>query len=1031
MIRLLTICFVLIALFAAMDIHASTTTATDSADKIIAVHGKAIIQNINLEKRRIALTYRTADLHFYKRIDSAVQFIAELKVPALKKNEYLTRLHVFLKNINRSYSDSYFKSGTYLTLLGYYPKLLTWDTKGELLQNIKSQSNLSIKAIRLVPNDTVAEIFLTDYLNDHSDDIFRYTEEFDDREFALALLEKATRIAPESAKRYFVTVNQVNTILAKSNDLFVKKAYEIFSRFGAKSRSYLLIDAIIHKKMSLEEAEAISTNPNRMFQSLIRLATTPECNVSYSAYRYMENYCIDVMRKYNYEDTDSASALFKSYTSNEMFALLCYGHKECTVETFGKIVEALNKKPAPVNGKMLPALNKARLSELAIYCDKNQLSQKLLSAVDEEGKNYLRLLSSKPKENLAAASGKTAIKASTEKVNKTPEHVAVTPNTLSASAGNTIVVSSKKMDFVPLPEPVEPIKITLDEKLKTKISLKKNIVQTIQNIPSFIQQDYAEDLLSYAAHKEPDELFKKVEDFKNNRFSKTILEQCALNAPVSLKRYLFNPRHAVNFILQYSSDPVIKKIFEINPQIGSKSKPLLLLDDIMNEKLSVKDAISVSSEPDKLFHALVRIVSRPQHIGKYSIDHEMRNYSLRFIREINDKIANGEVSPFASAENFSSSELYFLMLYGRDEVFTSTFNGLFSRFMQKLPKEDGDYFLHSVNNNQFRNFLSLCSTFGTLEEFLTKFSVEAKQQLLVSYISKLEIEKDDLSTIVLVAEAISNLSDHQSLSLLQTHIKKEYERVKAANDQIGISVYGVLSSMISGNAKVETVWYKRVSEQFRISPVSTLVSTTLFNQSKACIQQMYFYNDDDGRSSFVNFLNTYRNQTAWIIEDKKSYVRIYAKGGVHIEIFANNPDFEETGISAINKYLKEKGIAPSVVIHRGHSFHTESTLEKISSSAKLIFVGSCGGFYKVSIALENAPDAHIISTKQIGTKVINDAMLFALNENIRSGKDIIWNDFWDKMRLKLGSNQYFSDYVPPNKNLEAIFIRAYYKLLGV
>jgi hypothetical protein len=120
-----------------------------------------------------------------------------------------------------------------------------------------------------------------------------------------------------------------------------------------------------------------------------------------------------------------------------------------------------------------------------------------------------------------------------------------------------------------------------------------------------------------------------------------------------------------------------------------------------------------------------------------------------------------------------------------------------------------------------------------------------------------------------------------------------------------------------------------------------------------------------------------------------------------------------------------------VVIHRGHSFHTEATLEKIQSSAKLIFVGSCGGFYKVSIAVENAPDAHIISTKQVGTKAINDAMLFALNENIRSGKDIVWNDFWDKMRLKFGNNQYFSDYVPPNKNLEAIFIKAYYKLLGV
>lgn len=83
------------------------------------------------------------------------------------------------------------------------------------------------------------------------------------------------------------------------------------------------------------------------------------------------------------------------------------------------------------------------------------------------------------------------------------------------------------------------------------------------------------------------------------------------------------------------------------------------------------------------------------------------------------------------------------------------------------------------------------------------------------------------------------------------------------------------------------------------------------------------------------------------------------------------------------------------------------------------------------MAIENAPDAHLIATRQVGTKSINDVMIFALNENIREGRDINWNDFWQKMEAKLGSNQYFGDYIPPNKNLESIFIKAYYKILGV
>src|ERR1019366_7454587 len=186
-----------------------------------------------------------------------------------------------------------------------------------------------------------------------------------------------------------------------------------------------------------------------------------------------------------------------------------------------------------------------------------------------------------------------------------------------------------------------------------------------------------------------------------------------------------------------------------------------------------------------------------------------------------------------------------------------------------------------------------------------------------------------------------------------------------------------------------------------------------------------------GRSSFTNFINTYKNQSAWVIDDKNTFVRIYSRTAMSVQIFANKPEFEETGMNAINAYMKEKNLVATVIVHRGHSFHTEATLEKILPTARLVFVGSCGGFYKISMALENAPEAHIISTKQVGTKTINDIMLFALNENIRAGRDIEWNEFWERMRDKLGSNQYFSDYVPPHKNLEAIFFRAYYKTLGV
>ncbi len=1050
----------------AKGVFAVSATAADSvANDIFEIEKRAVMQRIDFEKTRIGSDYKSADSRLFSLVDSVTNFILEQKVSKEKRNLYLTRLQTFLQNINRYYSDGYLKSGTYLAVLSYYPELIEWDQKDELLRNIKRYSSFSIKAARLIPSDTIAEDFLTDYLADHPDDIFRYAEEFDDRRFATRLLEKAVKLAPESAKRYFTTTNSVNIILNRSRDAYVRKTYEIYNRFGLKSRAYLLLDDIVKGNMTVEHADSLGNSPDVMFKMLVQVSMKYEANVTFSIYRYMDFYCVDAIRKttlyatnpnYHYED-------IKKYSPEELFVLISYGYKETQIKTLRALLEELRKKSTgiSISSVMINSMDKTKLKDLVIFCDKNQMLDVLLSLVDDEKKDYLLALTTieekenffPPLKSFAKDNPLTNSEPEDRSMNEItkahpPKAVAedmleeptiTKPEKLQANEINeTASISSTntdldKKDVVPIPivEPlVEPMKIELDEKTKTSLKLKKNILQTIQSIPSFINQDYAEELLRYAAQKEPDELFKKIDFYKNKRFSKSLLELCANNAPVSLKRYLYNPNHPVNYILSYSTDSVVKKILAINPTIGYRSKPLLLLDNIMNKTMTAQEAVEISNDPTKLFSAMVKIISRPEYVGMYSINHEMRDYSLRFIREINDKIASGGSQPFYSAEGLGSAELYFLMLYGRDEVFTSTFNGLFNRFMQKLANGDGAAFLASISHNQFRDFLSLCSNFGTLEDFLAKLSGVNKQKLIVSYVSNLEKEKDDLSSIVLVVEALTNITDLQLLTTLQENIKSEYERVKNDSDQIGISIYGVLSSMISGTVRTESKWYRMVAKQFMISPVTSLPSTVLF-AANSCTEQMYFYNDDDGRSSFINFMNTYKSQSNWKIEDRNSYVRIYSQSGMDVQIFANKPEFEENGISAINEYLKERNLQPTVIVHRGHSFHTEATLEKIPASAKLIFVGSCGGFYKISIALVNAPDAHIISTKQVGTKTVNDAMLLALNENIRNGKDIVWSDFWDKMRDKLGSNQYFSDYVPPNKNLESIFIRAFYKILGV
>jgi hypothetical protein len=134
--------------------------------------------------------------------------------------------------------------------------------------------------------------------------------------------------------------------------------------------------------------------------------------------------------------------------------------------------------------------------------------------------------------------------------------------------------------------------------------------------------------------------------------------------------------------------------------------------------------------------------------------------------------------------------------------------------------------------------------------------------------------------------------------------------------------------------------------------------------------------------------------------------------------------------AALNTYLEEKNLPPSIVIHRGHSYYAGYTIEQIKPSAKIVFLGSCGGYHLIHDVLRNAPEAHIISSKQIGKQVINQPFMDQLNEKLRAGSNIDWIPFWNELKAKVGGVDGFEDYIPPHKNLGAIFIKAYNIAMG-
>jgi hypothetical protein len=184
----------------------------------------------------------------------------------------------------------------------------------------------------------------------------------------------------------------------------------------------------------------------------------------------------------------------------------------------------------------------------------------------------------------------------------------------------------------------------------------------------------------------------------------------------------------------------------------------------------------------------------------------------------------------------------------------------------------------------------------------------------------------------------------------------------------------------------------------------------------------------------------FRGKPGWRIDERKAeWTTIMSTKGKPVWIFANKPlygedDPDDKAQDKLIEYLQARNLTPTMVVHRGHSYHLSTTLHKLPASARIVVLGSCGGYNNLNEVLTACPDAHIISSKQVGTKNVNDPILQAINDRLLVGKNIDWISMWRELKTKKfatgDAKEKFDDYIPPYKNLGAIFIKAYRKAMG-
>jgi hypothetical protein len=503
---------------------------------------------------------------------------------------------------------------------------------------------------------------------------------------------------------------------------------------------------------------------------------------------------------------------------------------------------------------------------------------------------------------------------------------------------------------------------------------------------------------------------------------------------------LYNFAAATNKLgarIRQSEDPLVKIISRMaKMKTGRQYFPFL--DDLYKGKRTFEEIDAVMDDSVKYYKLLVQTeIDYAGRMIRRDTPLVMRTLTARlqqkvrdvFINEINGLHEQPDAIRFKKLEQLSPEELYYLATLGEEEIYTSSYTrGVYPMIFQKMKVPRGDSLLIRVRFDHFKKWIKMAANYNTLDNFLKTMEKENAEMLMKAFVKGLD-KTNSLEDAVDVANSYASLTDKDLQALILGEVQANLEEAKRTGNQRGQNIYRLQNTLFMSMDPANKI---DVAAQLGIPPVYFMPNQSLRDSAGRIIVQQFFYGDKDGKVVFNAFLNGFSNGN-WKITQSKEWVAVSSVKGVPVTIYANKPLDEEKGLDAeaqasLGKYLEEKNLNPTIVIHRGHSYYLNATIAQLAPSAKVILLGSCGGYQSLSQVLGICPYAQIISSKQTGSGLINAPMISALMETAREGKDLNWPNLWGNLSKIFKGNETFDDYVPPHKNLGAVFIMAYNKM---
>ena len=535
----------------------------------------------------------------------------------------------------------------------------------------------------------------------------------------------------------------------------------------------------------------------------------------------------------------------------------------------------------------------------------------------------------------------------------------------------------------------------------------------------------------------PVQILPTIQPYLNQSFADSLLITAAEKFPAMFYNYASATGTEVGKRIQQINHPLVSTV----AKVAREPKARLIypfLPFLLNGELTIDSIKNDLSDNNLYYNLLINTLQKYIHQKSPAYDESIREINLVirkkseefYINEINALHDEQPEVRFSILEPLTLPQLYYIIVNGEDILYTSSYTGVYSRLMSLLDKSSGDSLFQLVQYDRFRKFIRMAAGYNRLDHFLSSMPALNAQMLMRSFVQGLE-QGLSLENAVDVADSYASIENKEVTWQISREIIRQQAMHKVAGNNRGFAVYDILQSIF--RSAYDSA--KALTSNYNIPPVYGLSNFQLSDTAGQVIEQLFFYGDKDGIESFNNFLALFKGKKEWQIIKREDWVEIIARTGKSIRIYANVPhdnssgdDLDARAQSRLNMHLADSNLQPRIVVHRGHSYHLKYTLEQLPESAKIVILGSCGSYQNLDAVLEVCPDAHILSSKEVGTRLVNEPVLRIINESLRNGQGVNWIKVWKQLagEMKEGyAKERLENYIPPHRNMGALFIKAF------